>query len=64
MTTFLLNPYDAPLDLSDKEDRKLYQDACKGLLEEDRFDGKRESYPSFVKLIEQKLLDVRVTLKS
>ena len=60
MTTFLFNPYDATLNLSDKEDRKLYQDTCKGLTGEDRFDGKRESYPNFVKLIEQSLQDVRV----
>ena len=60
MTTFIFNPYDATLNLSDKEDRKLYQDACKGLTSEDRFDGKRENYPNFVKLIEQSLQDVRV----
>ena len=59
-TPFLFNPYDATLDLTDKDDRKLYQEACKGLSKDDRFDGKRENYPNFVKLLEQQLQDVRV----
>ena len=29
--TFVLNPYDRVLDLNDKEDRKLFDVACKGL---------------------------------
>ena len=60
MTTFLLNPYDAKLDLTDKEDRKLYQEACQGLKEADRFSGKREEYTNFVKLIEKQLHDTRL----
>ena len=60
MTTFLLNLYDTPLDFTDKEDRKLYQEACKGLKGEDKFDGKHENCSNFVKLIEQQLQDVRV----
>ena len=65
MTTFLLSPYDVPLNLADKDDRKLYQEACKGLNGKDRFDGKGENYSDFLKLIEQQLQDVRVmkTLK-
>ena len=55
MSKFLLNPYDAILDLADKDDRKLYQEACKGLKEKDLFDGKKENYSSFINLIEKVL---------
>ena len=51
--TFLLNPYDATLDLTDKDDRNLYQEGCKGLKDKDTFNGKKENYSSFVKLIER-----------
>lgn len=60
MSKFLLNPYDAPLDLSNKDDRKLYQDACKGLKDKDLFDGKRENYSNFIKLIEKDLTAFRL----
>ena len=53
MSRFLLNPYDAPLDLSNKDDRKLYQEACKGLKDKDLFDRKRENYSNFIKLIKK-----------
>ena len=49
---FLLNPYDADLDLSDKEDRKLFTEGCKGVSEKDIFDGRKQNYSNFVKLIE------------
>ena len=57
--TFVLNPYDNVLDLSDKEDRKLFTDGCKGLKENDLFDGKKQNYGKFVKLIEGEFLDTR-----
>ena len=60
MPKFLLNPYDAPLDLTDKDDRKLYQEACKGLKDKDLFDGKRENYSNFIKLIEKDLSATRL----
>ena len=60
MSRFLLNPYDAPLDLADKDDRKLYQEACKGLRDKDLFDGKRENYSNFLKLIEKDLSATRL----
>ena len=45
MTTFLLNPYDADLDLANKDDRKLFQDASKGFsAKEEIFDGKKENF--------------------
>ena len=56
----MLNPYDGDLNLTDKDDRKLYQDACKGLPEANKFDGKRENYKDFVKLIEKDFKRTRV----
>ena len=41
MAAFILNPYDGVLNLSDKNDWKLLQDACKGLPEDHKFDGKK-----------------------
>ena len=60
MPRFLLNPYDAPLDLADKDDRKLYQEAYKGLRDKDLFDGKRENCSNFLKLIEKNLSTTRL----
>ena len=60
MSALLLNPYDAVLDLNNKEDRKLFQDACKGLKDKDLFDGKRETYSDFAKLIERQFNTTRV----
>ena len=60
MPKFLLNPYDAPLDLADKDDRKLYQEVCKGLRDKDLFDGKRENYSNFLKFIEKDLSATRL----
>ena len=51
---FILNPYLADLDLSDKDDRKLFQEGCKGFKKEaDFFDGKREDFDDFCKLMEK-----------
>ena len=60
MSGFLLNPYDASLDLSNKDDRKLYHDACKGLPEKCQFDGKKENFQDFIKLIEKEFKKTRV----
>ena len=60
MTSFLLNPYDATLDLSNKEDHKLFQDACKGLKGKDLFGGERDKYNDFVKLIESEFNSTRM----
>ena len=57
---FILNPYDAQLDLSNKEDRKLYQDACRGLRENDYFDGRKENYSNFIKLMEKPMFSTRI----
>ena len=57
---FILNPYDADLDLNDKDDRKLFQDGCKGLKDDQLLDGKKENYSTFSKLLERIFDDVRV----
>ena len=59
MSKFLLNPYDAVLDLADKDDMKLFQEGCKGLQKEDIFDGKKQNYSNFVKLIERDFTSTR-----
>ena len=51
--TFLLNPYDKELDISTKEGLQLYGTAKKGLEKEDRFDGTKEKYSKFVKLMDK-----------
>ena len=57
---FLINPYDADLNLADKDDRKLFKDGCVGLKEADLFDGKKENYVNFTKLLENELESVRL----
>ena len=39
--TFVLNLYDAVLNLADKDNRKLFRDGCKGVKAKDIFDGKK-----------------------
>ena len=61
MTTFLLNPYEASLNLTNKDDRKLFQDGCKGLSDEEQiFDGKREKFSKVSKLLVKEFDDIRV----
>ena len=51
---FILNPYLADLDLSNKNNRKLFQKGCKGFKKEaDFFDRKREDFDNFCKLMEK-----------
>ena len=57
---FLINPYDVDLNLADKDDRKLFKDGCAGLKEGDLFDGKKENYVNFTKLLEKELESVRL----
>ena len=57
---FILNPYDGNLDLNNKDDRKLFRDGCNRLKEKDLFDGKKENYSNFIKLLEPELESVRV----
>ena len=59
MSSFLLNPYDATLNLADKDDRKIFQEGCKGLKDKEIFDGKKLNYGNFVKLIEPGLTSTR-----
>ena len=60
MAPFIINPYDQVLDLTKKEHLKLYMDGCEGLEKDLRFDGKREKYDSFIKLMEKKMTQTRV----
>ena len=57
---FFINPYDADLNLADKDDRKLFKDGCRGLKDEDLFDGKKENYTNFTKHMENEFDSVRV----
>ena len=56
----ILNPFDIDLDLSDKDDRKRFAEASKGLSEKSFFNGKRETFAAFSKLMEKEFNDVRV----
>ena len=60
MAPFLVNPYDQTFDLTKKEHLKLFMDGCEGLEKDLRFDGKKENYDNFVKLIEKKMRRTRV----
>ena len=51
MTTFLLNPYEADLTLSDPSDRKLFTLGCEGLATDSKFNGERSTISDFLKLI-------------
>ena len=59
MASFLSNPYDVTLNLADKDDGKLFQEGCKGLKNKDIFDGKKQNYGNFVKLIQRELNTTR-----
>ena len=48
------------MNLSDNSQLKLYTDGCKGLEKELKFDGKRENFNDFVKLISQKMSNRKV----
>ena len=49
--SFILNPYNRTLDISTKEGLQLYINAKKGIEKEDRFDGTKDKYSKFVKLM-------------
>lgn len=57
---FLLNPYDADLDITNKEDRRLYVDACKGISGYE-FGGERDKIGQFLKLLEVEMSNKRLT---
>ena len=58
MTTFLLNPYEADLTLSDPSDRKLFTLGCEGLATDSKFNGERSKISDFLKLIGNGLSDI------
>ena len=55
---FMISPYKQVLDLTDKSHLKLFTDGCKGLPTEVKFNGTREKYGDFAKLI-GKAMDTR-----
>ena len=57
---FLLNSYNAVLDLNNKENRKLFKEGSKGLAKSDRFDGKKTNYGDFTKIVEGDIESARV----
>eukprot|EP00957_Ditylum_brightwellii_P208060 15355667-Ditylum_brightwellii.AAC.1 len=61
MMSFILNPYDNALDLSDKDDRKLSKTRYKGLESAQRFDGRKESFNNFAKVVSHQIKKVRLT---
>ena len=60
MAPFFINPYDQALDLTKKEHLKLFMDGCAALEKDLRFDGKKENYDNFVKLMEKKMAQTSV----
>ena len=58
--SFILNFFDAMLDLNKSEDYKLFKTAMLGLDKEQKFNGKRENFADFCKLIQHKLDDTRL----
>ena len=59
MSVFLTSPYDDPLDLVDKDDRKLFKEEFKGLCNKDMFTGTKQGYVNFVKLIKTEFESTR-----
>eukprot|EP00957_Ditylum_brightwellii_P030456 2306416-Ditylum_brightwellii.AAC.1 len=57
---FLLNPLDATLDLSDKENRKLFKAGTKGLSDDLKLTGEEEKFNGFRKLIGERIRKVRL----
>eukprot|EP00957_Ditylum_brightwellii_P178093 13565457-Ditylum_brightwellii.AAC.1 len=49
--SFILNPYNANLNLDNKDDHKLFAEATKELCERQKFDRKKKSFPDFAKLV-------------
>ena len=58
--SFILSPYDAPLDLLKNEDLKLYLEATKGLKEGNLYFGKKTDFDKFSKLMGKAFKNVRV----
>eukprot|EP00957_Ditylum_brightwellii_P161745 12315189-Ditylum_brightwellii.AAC.1 len=58
MATFILNWYDRDINLSNKEGRKLYSAGCTGVKKEQRFDGSKERFSDFQKMIGHQMNDL------
>ena len=57
---FILNPFDTNLDLTNKEDRKLFESGTKGLPSELKLSGDKERFKNFRKLIGDRVRNVRL----
>ena len=61
MATFLLNPFQGDINLSQKEDKKLFERGSEGLKrEEDKFNGDRKKYAPFMKLLKVAVESIKV----
>ena len=57
---FALNPYDKAFEISTQKGLRIYGEARKGLEKEDRFDGTKEKYSKFVKLMSKAFKTYRI----
>ena len=57
---FFLNPYDADLDISKKDDKRLFMEGCKGIPGFE-FNGERDEIVKFQKLLKVDLDDCRLS---
>ena len=59
IATFKTNSYDRLLNLDKVSDLKLYKEAVKGLEKDDKFDGKKEHFDTFQKLMGKSFREVK-----
>eukprot|EP00957_Ditylum_brightwellii_P126750 9661420-Ditylum_brightwellii.AAC.1 len=57
---FILNPYNNVLDPFSKDNMKLFKTGSKGPKEAQRFDGRKELFNNFTKLMSHKIEKVRL----
>eukprot|EP00957_Ditylum_brightwellii_P154627 11768473-Ditylum_brightwellii.AAC.1 len=60
MATCILNPYTWDIDISNKEGRKLYAAGCVEVEKEQRFNGLKEKFSDFLKMIEDQTNDLQM----
>eukprot|EP00957_Ditylum_brightwellii_P054133 4100179-Ditylum_brightwellii.AAC.1 len=53
--SFILNPHNNILDLSNRNNRELFETGSKGLEDAQRFDGRKESFNNFAKLVSHQI---------
>ena len=60
MMAFILNPFQANIYLTNKEDKKLFEKGCEVLAKEDKFNRKRKKYVTFMKLLKVAIEGVKL----